>query len=250
MLSECRQKMSNRLVVACLIVLLALAMLLLENPTLAQNITSREAIANEVEEHTQQQAIDRLTDIRQSLIQRHQKLKDLKKQLEIATEEETKKELQAQLGELNKSVQNLNESFEQIAIGGIDLEVFDEGPAATFNWQQELIQITQPILRGFKELTEKPRKIEQLRRKIDRYVEQLKVIQQALDSIAAFRKQPLLDILSDKLDMVAVHWEERKTDTEDALEAVSYQLASLQGEDVSALDTIKEALEEFIRGRD
>jgi small-conductance mechanosensitive channel len=221
------------------------------NPALAQSNTTPGATAQELEEKKQrlEEGIDRLTEIRQSLIERQQKLSNLKKQLETAAQTESKQELQTQLDELNKSVENLSASFEQIVIGGIDLEVFSDRPAKDFDWQQELIQITQPILKSLNELTEKPRKIEQLRSQISLYEDQLKVIQQALESIAAFRKQPLPDILRKELDTVATQWEQRRADTENALEVASYQLASLQGEDVSALDAIREALGDFMRGR-
>ncbi len=222
------------------------------NPSaLAQGVTESSQIARDMQGNTHQvrEAIDRLTDIQRSLSQRRQSIDEVKNQLKTTTDEDARKELLTQLDEHNKFVQKLNKSFEQILIGGIDLEAFSEQPSTDFDWQQELVQITEPLLRSLNELTEKPRKLQDLRNQIELYEYQLEVIQEALDSVKTFRGQTLPDTVTDGLEAVVTHWEERRVETEDALQFARYQLAALQGKDVSALEVTKEILHEFLQGR-
>jgi small-conductance mechanosensitive channel len=134
-------------------------------------------------------------------------------------------------------------------IGGISLSAFSEQPVKDFDWQKELVAITRPILSSLNELTEKPRRIDELRSQIERYEDQLEVIDKALDSIDTFRQQTPPDIIADKFEVVAAAWRQRKVDTDNALEVARYQLASLQGEDISMLEAVKAGTYEFLLGR-
>ncbi|MEE4378098.1 MAG: hypothetical protein V2J55_11395 [Candidatus Competibacteraceae bacterium] len=196
-----------------------------------------------------QQAIDRLTDIHQSLSDKRPNLDELKQQVNKAREDERKQELQEDLTDLQNKIQQLNSSFERIAIGGIDLSIFSDEPEAAFNWQEELIEITRPILSGLKELTDKPRKIEELRSQINRQEDQLEIIDKALDSITVFQGHTLPAPVEEKLKGLAADWQQRRSDIEQELENARFQLASLQGNDVSPLEAVQMALDEFLRGR-
>ena len=226
--------------------LLALALPASSQPSPERDTAADTAVKN-VERL--QQGIDRLAGIRQALIERRQNLEDLQQQLEVVTEEEAKKELQMELDKLNESIEKLNNSFEQIAIGGISLKIFSEQPEEDFDWQKELVSITKPILSSLNELTEKPRRIDELRSQIGRYEDQIEVIDKALVSIETLRQQTLPDIIADKFEAVATAWRQRRADTDNALEVARYQLASLQGEDISTLEAVKAALNDFLKGR-
>ena len=226
--------------------LLALALPASSQPSPERDTAADTAVKN-VERL--QQGIDRIAGIRQALIERRQNLEDLQQQLKVVTEEEAKKELQMELDKLNESIEKLNNSFEQIAIGGISLKIFSEQPEEDFDWQKELVSITKPILSSLNELTEKPRRIDELRNQIGRYKDQIEVIDKALGSIETFRQQTPPDIIADKLEAVAAGWRQRKAETDNALEVARYQLASLQGEDISTLGTVKAAFNDFLKGR-
>ncbi|NJN46528.1 MAG: hypothetical protein HC808_08675 [Candidatus Competibacteraceae bacterium] len=143
----------------------------------------------------------------------------------------------------------MNDSFERIAVGGLDLSVFSEEPEAVFNWQEELIEITRPVLSSLRELTDKPRKIEQLRSQINRQEDQLEVIDKALDSITAFQGHALPAPIDEKLNALATDWHQRRNDIEQELENARFQLASLQGNNVSSLEAVQIAFNDFLRGR-
>ena len=196
-----------------------------------------------------QQAIDRLGAIRAALNERRAKARELQTQLKSATDDDTKKALQVELSALNESVAMLNASFEQVAVGGINLDVFSNQPTREFNWQNELIEITRPLFASLNELTEKPRAIEKLKSQLERYEDQLLVVDKAMSSITAFGEQSLPDTVREKLESVATAWQQRKADTENAIDVTRYQLASLHGEHISTLEAVKSALQEFFTGR-
>jgi hypothetical protein len=85
--------------------------------------------------------------------------------------------------DIEKEIRNLNTSFEQIAIGGIDLDIFGK-KEEKFDWQAEIIGIMQPLIENLKVLTEKPRKIERLRNAIEKNREQASAINEAIESLA------------------------------------------------------------------
>jgi len=196
-----------------------------------------------------QQAIDRLTNIHQSLSKKRPTLDELKQQVKKTREEERKQELQEDLTDLQKNIQQLNNAFERIAIGGLDLSIFSDEPESTFDWQEELIEITRPILSGLKELTDKPRKIEELRSQINLQEDQLEIIDKALDSLAAFQGHTPPASVEEKLKALTDDWQQRRSDIEQELENARFQLASLQGNDVSSLEAVQIAFDEFLRGR-
>ena len=79
----------------------------------------------------------------------------------------------------------MSQSFEQIAIGGIDAKPLADEAEQKFDWREELELITRPILSTLKELTEKPRRIEELRSTIVHRELQLGVVQRAMVSMSS-----------------------------------------------------------------
>ena len=131
---------------------------------------------------------DQLSAIVQSLQEKRQQRKALQQQLAKVAEEDEKKDLQQEIDDLKTDIKQLNQSFEQIIIGGLDLDPFSDVPEQPFDWKEELILATKPIIDALKDLTEKPRKIEKLRGDINQLQEQRHLIELALGAIA--RLQP------------------------------------------------------------
>jgi DNA repair exonuclease SbcCD ATPase subunit len=111
--------------------------------------------------------IDQLSAIVQSLQEKRKQRKALRKQLAKTVEEDEKKDLQQEIDELKTDIKQLNHSFEQLIIGGLDLDPFSDVPEQPFDWKEELILSTKPIIDALKDFTEKPRKIEKLRNDIN-----------------------------------------------------------------------------------
>jgi hypothetical protein len=196
-----------------------------------------------------QESISRLQEIREALQEKRAALDLVQRELRKTKEETAVATLKAEQEELLKAIAKLNQSFEQVATGGVDTALFVEQPVPEFDWKKELIVVTKPLLDSLKELTEKPRRIDNLRNEIMRLENLQKVTQQARQAIATMQEQPLSDSVKEKMDAVAKSWEKREADIAEALEMAKYQLNSLHAQKNSPLGAIVNSLQEFFQGR-
>jgi hypothetical protein len=225
--------------------------LLIQPVTLsAQSATETTANSSAGQSVVVQNPIDRLGELRQQVADSRQQMADLKKRLKSAREEELKQQLQRQLDELPLKIDQLNRAFDQIAIGSIDMSLFNNAPEETFDWKAELLQITKPLFSSLKDLTEKPRKLEQVRGEIVRHQRQLEQIDRAQGSITAIlQSDGMQDGVRDRLVRLQEEWQQRQVEKQNALELLNYQLATLQGQNVSLWTTIGETVDHFLQGR-
>lgn len=171
----------------------------------------------------------------------------LAKQIKRSSEEE-KTALLNKKAKLDAEVATLNNSYEQIAVGGIDTESFTTR-TPEFNWQSEIIQIVQPVIENLKVITEKPRKIERLRANIKQLETQNSSIDTALGSLESLSAVNDLKRTTAKLNGLIEAWNKRKQENLTAIEMTQFQLMSLQGGNVSWVDTIRKSFDEFVSGR-
>ena len=196
------------------------------------------------------EAVQRLEAIQESLASKQDQLEALRSQLKAASDSPVKAELEQQIAQLDADIKDLNRSFIQIALGGIDMNVFEDSAAEQpFDWRKELTQIVRPVLDALKELTEKPRRIDRLKTEIAETQDQLQAIHKARTALELLSGQPLPDAIQEKVKALAAVWEQREKDTLQELEVNRFQLASLLGENTNWLQTAKDAVTDFLRGR-
>ena len=196
------------------------------------------------------EAVQRLEAIQESLASKQDQLEALRSQLKAASDSPVKAELEQQIAQLDADIKDLNRSFIQIALGGIDMNVFEDSAAEQpFDWRKELTQIVRPVLDALKELTEKPRRIDRLKTEIAETQDQLQAIHKARTALELLSGQPLPDAIQEKIKALAAVWEQREKDTLQELEVNRFQLASLLGENTNWLQTTKDAVTDFLRGR-
>ena len=157
-------------------------------------------------------------------------------------------ELEERLQELNKDIKNLSNTFEQIAVGSLDLGVFTED-TGEFNWRDEVTQVMMPIMQNLKALTEKPRKIEALKAEIALSNEQSTVIDAAV--LALEEQIALANDINTRQTLYTLleSWSERKSETTRAVELANLKLKNLYKSDQNLWQSIKTGILEFIAGR-
>lgn len=131
------------------------------------------------------------------------------------------------LQNLNAEIIDLRNSFEQIAVGSIDLGLFDNEDTS-FDIQTEMTQVIMPIVRNLQSLTEKPRKIEALRTRMSTTRVQIAAANRALNSI-----DQSISVTSDastkkSLQALQTNWTGRVQELERRLRVAIVQLANLQ----------------------
>ena len=68
----------------------------------------------------------------------------LRETLESAAEDDVPN-LQKALEELNNEISEIRESFEQLAVGSVDIDLFNN-EEVTLDWRNEVIQILTPLM--------------------------------------------------------------------------------------------------------
>lgn len=228
---------------------LLIIQLLLSPIVLAESTV--EPVVNQEAPVEKKDIVQSLEDIWTNILDKQKELDLLQKQLRRMKEDDAEKStLQLQQDELMRAISKQKQSFEQVAIGGLDVEVVEQQVEPEFDWKKELVLISRPLLDNLKELTEKPRKIEQLRIEILQQENLLKSIQKAQLHIQQLLQRPNLSkSVVKQLDDIAEQWRKREIDTQSALELAHYQLTSLQENQISPQAAIVSTLHNFIHGR-
>lgn len=191
----------------------------------------------------------KLSAIAQSLHEKRKERKALQQQLAKATEEDEKKDLQQLIDELKSTINQLNHSFEQIIIDGLDLDPFSDVSSQPFDWKEELILATKPIIDALKDLTEKPRKIEKLRGEIDLLQEQRNLIELALDAMARFQPDTMNQSTKTEFESITKKWLQRQADNVQDLEIARFQMANLEEKNKNWWQSLKIGMVNFVQGR-
>lgn len=209
---------------------------------------SAEQQAEVIEQHEKElAAIEQLREIQDSLNAKLEERKALRRELKQAADD-VKDSLNAKLEALNSELELLEKTFEQIAIGGVDLEVFGEKDKK-FDWREELVLIVQPLIENVKSLTEKPRQIEALRRVIQDNRTAAAAATKALESIGQLLEEAESKAVGKKLLEIQGDWQSQLEDLQRKIQLAEFQLSSLEGKNVRWLDVVKSSLYDFATGR-
>ncbi len=227
--------------------LLVLLAVLLPCPALAQPPNNQaQDIATDAK---LQNALESLATIQRSIESKRNTIRELRDQQKPLEEAAERQEIEQKIERIRAEIAELQQSFEHIALGGINLSILTDQPEQPIDWREEVEQISRPLLASLKELTAKPRQLDSLRRDIEREENQLKVIEKALDSIRLFTMQDLPPAAAEPVKQLLVTWQQRRDDTVRILEISRFKLDSLKSEGVAWRAATREAITEFLRGR-
>lgn len=202
----------------------------------------------------------RLTETRRQLQELHQSLIEVRARAELlrqelqeaeaADDDEERELIREQLEQLEEQRRNLRQTFENIAVGGLDMGVFTDQPEQEdFNWQDELLSIMRPLFSEMRQLTERPRAVERLRR--DRAIlnQRLNVAEQALNNIEAIPVDDLDEAALTRLQELEQNWRDRQEDLLRQQGLIQLQIDNLLESDESVYDQASRAVREFFVGR-
>jgi len=227
-----------------------MAMLLLAGApvhSLAQNSVGQKPAATAAA--SPQSAAEKLAGIQEAIEAKRSIIGELKNQKKALQDSVEIQEVEQKIAEVKADVANLQQSFEQIALGGIDLSPLSESPDQRIHWRAEVEQISRPLLSTLKELTARPRQVDSLRRQLERQADRLKVIEKALESLRLFGAQSLPPATVEPLNRLLNEWEQRRVDLQNEMEVTGVKLDRLLTQTVPWHTSAREALAEFVQGR-
>ncbi|MCG6657574.1 hypothetical protein HOP52_07335 [Halomonas campisalis] len=204
-----------------------------------------------LEPSEQDDALRQLRDIQRSLVEVRSRGEILRHRLQsLEADEEEYQQIREQLEQLEQQRRNLREIFEDVAIGGLDRSILTEQvEQEDFNWQDELLSIMRPLFSEMRQLTERPRTLERLRRDRALIHQRLGVINQALNNIEAFAEADHDEATASRLEALAQAWRDRQEDLQRQQAIVQLQLDNLMERDESIYEQGQRALREFFVGR-
>lgn len=220
----------------------------LNNPLFSQvnNIKADEAQAIEDVLSKEQQRSLRLKELATVISDEKRSLITLERQLNLNPDDEELKEL---IQQKNQNLKIVQKSFEQITIGGINLDVFNQNDVPK-DWQEELTLIIKPLLENLRGLTEKPRQREELRQMI--------VLQKSAAQTASLALSSIEEVSSNKeiskevrqqVKVVENKWQQLLTEAESKQELARIELSNLNGTNTHWFETVKTSLLSFARER-
>ncbi len=194
------------------------------------------------------QTVQKLVVMKLAINSRSKQVRELLLQLDTA-DETAQKDIREQLGQARQAIKELTRAFEYFAVNGVSLDGLNEDEGPELDWRDELIQIARPILNSLKEATEKPRKIEELRRSIEQYQKQLILAQKGRDAIESLYLAKLEPAVASDLDELKNDWQERSKNIQRSLEIARSKLQILKGENTDFFEATGRVLLEFLQGR-
>ena len=193
--------------------------------------------------------VDSLAIIQKSIEAKQEQVRELREKLKKPEDSTEKQEIEQKITRLKLDITSLQASFENLALGGINRSILNEQPDQQINWQEELEQISRPLLSSLKELTAKPRQVDSLNRDIERLQDQIRVIDKALESINSLISQALPPIAAIPVKQLLIDWLQRKEDTQRKLEISQLKLDSLLTESETWQTSTGELITAFFQGR-
>ena len=200
--------------------------------------------------HHLQQPRQQLQEIQNSIQEKRASIELLRRQLKQEKGDAERRDLEWQIEREETDISNLRRSFENIAIGGVELSVFDpDQQDKQFDWQQELQQILKPVFQELKELTEKPRQIERLKSRLAILDNQQRTAQRAHGNVVRLLDDSLDKETRQRLESVRQTWLKRLDDIQREIEINQLQLNVLQEEGDTLFVKIRQSINEFFTGR-
>ena len=147
-----------------LLVLLAAVLLPCQTPAQPQE-NHVQGVATDVRLQT---AAENLASIQRSVEAKRNTLRELREKLKSLEDVTERQEVEQKIERIRNEIAELQQSFEHIALGNINLSVLADQPEQPIDWREEIEQISRPLLSSLKELTAKPRQLDSLRRDIER----------------------------------------------------------------------------------
>lgn len=212
-----------------------------QGPETSENKNDSVSVAP-VPEKTLSDKLDELSDV---LKEKNSELSALKAKISKAGADP---ELEAEITRASQELDILRKSFEQLAIGNINLDsVRVEEPNLT--WQEELTLAVKPLLENLRGLTEGPRKRENLRQAMANQKNIAEKAEKALASIEVLLAGEASKSQQNQLKILQNKWQRTKENAEREEQLALYQFESLSGSKSDWFTTLKESTIDFFQER-
>ncbi len=174
-------------------------------------------------------------------------IKAKRTKLEAAESDDEKAQLQEELDRLRAQRASLDRDFSRIA-SGVVLAGSDEA-SQKLDWQAEVTELITPLVRELKSMTERPRKIERLKRELEASEQLVPALERGIANVAAALAAEPAPELRGPLEALEHDLTTRRDRVQQAMTVAKLQLEELTKDDQSFVDSAREVLRMFFRSR-
>ena len=192
------------------------------------------------------QSILALDSVRDSIQSIDERIAVLAREAKTATAAENEG-IETEISQLVARRDVLRSDFESIATG-IDPAEYDEAAAVKFVLIDEVQGLIRPIVDELKELTKKPREIEQFRSELAIWRKRLETTEAALDNLETLPAGVNPD-LAKAIAETKLKWDERHQQAENRIQAITYQLEQAERNQPSLFSSMRDGFKTFFRSR-
>lgn len=192
------------------------------------------------------QSILALDSVRDSIKSIDERIAALANAAKAATSAE-KEGIETEISQLVARREVLRSDFESIATG-VDPAEYDQAAAVKFVLLDEVQGLIRPIVDELKELTKKPREIEQFRSELAIWRKRLGTTQAALANLETLPGEVSPE-LAKAIAETRQKWDERRQQAENRIQAITYQLEQAERNQPSLFSSMRDGFKTFFRSR-
>jgi len=161
-----------------------------------------------------------------------------------------KEKLQKDLRSNQKRLFKLEESFNEIAINGLDIDSIDnEKKKEKKSFQDSLMEVFEPLIISLKRATEHPRQIEKVRAEILIYESKLPEFTDALNNLDSLQTSSLDPSLQTKIALTQEQLRRQKILLTNHLSVLKNKLSEYESYESSMFDNASDGFFNFLKGR-
>ena len=210
------------------------------------------AIKSMAAEQTQIQQDNETVTMLGSLLDLQKNLREqidlTKNKLENSTSEAEKETLQNEITQLDKQLSETMNDFERIATG-VEPALFAEKKPETFSWKNEVSSLLEPAIKELKRFTIKARSKSNLKEKIIELKLLANTASEAVDHLQDVIKETPDDLVHDEVTALLPEWQNAEERLRNKLELAQRELANLEAQEVSLVETSSRSIREFFKNR-
>lgn len=221
----------------------------------AQQEEAAELAAQEerqVEIDAQQQMVNSLLSLSETLVSRKQQLTELDKELARTKKDADKLPLETQIEALSKEIIQVEQEIDLVVLGLQSRQYKkDSAKKEPVDIRKEIAKVFEPIILSLERATEPARRMEELRQLSGQAANRIEIAQATMDSINGFRdaKANYPKDVKERLDQHHELWENRLQEAKDLDVALAEQLAATRRAQGNSLKQFSQDFGSFILNR-
>jgi len=225
----------HRLITSCFIILII---------TIAQPIHSKESVPSDDILIT----VTHLMDLLDAINNTRNQILSIQKQMQSTAGVGREKDFTQKISKLSKHLKQLESNFHQLATD-VHLDTFDTHKRQTFNWQDELKQLVEPLVREIKKMTSHPREIDRLETEIENLQNQIIIAAKANNRLNSIMPHITSASLKDEINQIKNNWKNRYREINTRLNITKQKLKQKQMKKKHLSEHLHELMQLFFRSR-